>query len=55
MLSIVVRGRKNRASTAFGAWRDSQTGLDYVEPVHIMSTFEQAARAAIMRNEIAFV
>lgn len=52
--AIVSRARRKCAGTAFGAWRDSQTGLDYVEPVNIMSTFEAAARAATERGEIAF-
>lgn len=52
--TIVVRARKSCAGTSFGAWHDSTSGLDYVEPVHIISTFEAAARASIERGEIAF-
>jgi len=53
VLRIVDRARKANAGTAFGAWHDSATGLDYVEPVEVLSCRLAATQVARVRGELA--
>lgn len=50
---IVTRERRKDASTAFGAWRDAETGLDYVEPVQVFNTRAVAECVGAERGELA--
>ena len=50
---IVCRERRVDASTAFGAWHDSESGLDYVEPVQIFDMEHIAVNVGRARGELA--
>lgn len=53
VLRIVKQARLEDPTTAFGAWHDAGTGLDYVEPVEIYSTRAFAESVAAERGELA--
>ena len=50
---IVCTARKANAGVAFGAWHDSASGLDYVEPVEVLSCRLAATQVARVRGELA--
>lgn len=53
VLRIVNRARKADAAVAFGAWHDSDSGLDYVEPVQIFDMEHLALNVGRARGELA--
>ena len=53
VLRIVKAARLEDPATAFGAWHDSDSGLDYVEPVQIYNTRGVAEYVAAERGELA--
>ena len=53
VLRIVNEARQKDAATAFGAWRDTETGLDYIEPVQIFDMEHLAVNVGRARGELA--
>lgn len=52
-ISVYLLGAVDCDSTAFGAWRDSETGRDYVEPIQILTDRATALTVAAERGELA--